>query len=80
MYNFGRFLQELSVNTGIDFNLIDEDGNHIYHSNLKVEKSQCISYLITVGNGKANLRWIILIDIDYNTRETLIILNTFSEI
>ena len=52
MYSFGGFLQELSINTGIDFNLIDEDGNKIYHSNLKVENSQCMSYLITLGNGK----------------------------
>lgn len=55
MYNFWGFLQELSVNSGIDFNLIDEDGNQIYHSNLKVENSQCISRLITLGSGKAEL-------------------------
>ena len=55
MYNFGGFLQELSVNSGISFNLIDEDGNQIYHSDFKVENSQCKTYLITLGNRKAKL-------------------------
>jgi len=56
VYNFGRFLQELSVNSGINFNLIDEDGNQIYHKDLKLENSQYISYLIALGNRKAKLQ------------------------
>jgi DNA-binding PucR family transcriptional regulator len=56
VYSFGGFLRELSINTGIDFNLINEDGKQVYYSNLKVENSQCISCLITLGNGKAKLQ------------------------
>lgn len=55
MYNFGDFLQDLSFNTGIKFNLVDEDGSQIYFNNLKEEVSETIGFSISLGNSRANV-------------------------
>lgn len=55
MYSFGSFLQDLSLSSGIKFNLINEDGSLIYSNDLVLKDSERIHYAINLGNSKAIL-------------------------
>jgi hypothetical protein len=53
MYNFQSFLQDLSSNTGIKFNIVLEDGSLLYSGIKIVQGSDIISKLINLGNLRA---------------------------
>lgn len=56
MYNFGSFLQDLSSKTGIKFELISDDGETIYTSNLNTDDSEKVSFGVDIGNTKAMIK------------------------
>ena len=55
MYNFRSFLQDLSLNTNIKFNLVSEDGNLIFESNLDLSKVELFILPVYLGKTKATL-------------------------
>lgn len=55
MEQFKNFLQELSSDTKIDFNITYEDGNVIFESNAFVENSNMISVPIYICKNKARI-------------------------
>lgn len=55
MYNFQSFLQDLSSNTGVKFNLVLEDGDFLYSGIKTTQGSYLISKLINLGNLKVSI-------------------------
>lgn len=55
MYNFNGFLQELSSETGIKFNLISQEGMEMFNSLEGIKASQCITTQISLGKQSASL-------------------------
>lgn len=49
MYNFTEFLKNLSHSSKIQFNVVTEDGNPLYISDLDVKNSHIISFNIMLG-------------------------------
>lgn len=56
MYNFQSFLQDLSWNTNIKFNVILEDNTYMYSSIEDEEAAKIISAVISLGSSKARLQ------------------------
>lgn len=55
MYNFRGYLQDLSHSTGINFNLIGEDGNSLYQSEHKFKDSEKLEFDIMLGKQRAKV-------------------------
>jgi len=55
MYNFRAFLQELSHNANIRFNLVSEDGSLIFESNLGLSNAELFILPVYLGKTKAVL-------------------------
>jgi len=55
MYNFRTFLQELSHNANIRFNLVSEDGSLIFESNLGLSNAELFILPVYLGKTKAVL-------------------------
>ena len=49
MYNFTEFLKHLSHSSKIPFNVVTEDGNSLYISDLDIKNSHIISFNIMLG-------------------------------
>lgn len=56
MYNFREFLQDLSLNTGLKFDLILDDGTYIYEGLKNAENIETYNIFISLGNSKGSLR------------------------
>lgn len=68
MHDFGTFLQKLSSNSGIKFNLMADDGTSIYISDIDVEASERMYIPLLLGKSKA----IININKKYEISSTLL--------
>jgi sugar diacid utilization regulator len=55
MYNFKAFLQDLSVNTGIKFSFVGEDGNIILDGDLNPNNAELFLLPVYLGKNKAIL-------------------------
>jgi DNA-binding PucR family transcriptional regulator len=55
MYNFRSYLQDLSNSTGIDFNLIGEDGTVLYQCDYKFKDSEKLEFEVFLAKQKARI-------------------------
>lgn len=55
MHSFESFLQELSTNTGVKFNILLEDGTSIYLGDFEVDNSEIVHSPLNLANLKASL-------------------------
>ena len=46
MYNFTEFLKDLSHSSNIPFNVVTQDGNSLFISDLDIENSNIITLLL----------------------------------
>lgn len=79
MYNFHSFLQDLSCSTGIEFNLIHEDGTPLYLGIKDEENSKASEIEISLAGSKADL----IIPVQYENCTSLLkytIENKYKEI
>lgn len=56
MYNFQSFLQDLSWNTNIKFDVVLEDNTYMYSSILAKEEAEILSTTLSLGSSKAKLQ------------------------